>query len=180
MPEPISYHIDVSPIIEEIGGSVVASDTVEYESLVVGDEAFVATAPVRFDVTVYNSGEALVATGSVALPVVAVCSRCLVEFDLVIEGEVEGAYARSRATAEDEDDFEPIGPDDTIDVGPALLSALVVEAPFAPLHDPDCPGLCSRCGAELSSGGCSCGGDVDVTHPFAGLKDLMEGAPENR
>lgn len=178
MDDVITYKVDVNSILEEIGGSLPVSDTIDLERLVVGDTVFPANGPVSFDVLVIDSGEALVATGTVSMPVKAVCSRCLIEFDTVIEGEVEGAYRRD-PEADPEDEFEPIGADGTVDIGPALLSALVVEAPFAPLHDPDCQGLCSQCGAEIASGTCRCGDTPDDAHPFASLKDMLDPGDSN-
>lgn len=178
MDDVITYKVDVTPILEEIGGSLPVSGTVDLDRLVVGDTVFPATGPVSFDVLVIDSGEALVATGTVSIPVKAVCSRCLIEFDTDIEGEVEGAYRRD-PEADPEGEFEPLGADGTIDIGPALLSALVVEAPFAPLHDPDCQGLCPQCGAEIASGACRCGEASDETHPFAALKDMLDSGDRN-
>jgi hypothetical protein len=54
------------------------------------------------------------------------------------------------------------------------LSALVLEAPFAPLHDAECAGICPTCGADLNEGPCGCEAQVDGAHPFAGLGDLFE------
>jgi uncharacterized protein len=38
---------------------------------------------------------------------------------------------------------------DRLDLEPTLRDALVPALPFQPVCDPDCPGLCSRCGARL-------------------------------
>jgi uncharacterized protein len=51
----------------------------------------------------------------------------------------------------------------------------VLEAPFAPLHDEECAGICPECGADLNQGPCGCETAVRGPHPFAALEGLLEG-----
>src|SRR5450830_1381620 len=78
--------------------------------------------------------EGVLVSGSVRGRAIGECIRCLDE------------------TVEDGDDEEDvIKPDgDLIDVEPALRDAVVTALPFQPLCRPDCPGLCSECGAHLA------------------------------
>lgn len=169
------YRLDVRPILEEIGGGVQARDTLELDTLVVGDETFTLREPIAFDVMVSNAGEGLVAIGSVTARVTATCSRCLCEFPTEIEGDVEGFWLRpGDEMPEDQDVSGAVDAEGRIDLAPALLAALVIEAPFAPLHDEECKGLCARCGADLNIEECTCAADVDSEHPFAALKGLFE------
>lgn len=167
------YRIDVRPFLDEIGGGVEVSDTFEMDELVVGDERFALVEPPSFRVSVSNAGEALVAVGSVTAHVRATCSRCLREFETEITGDVEGLWPRPGQPAlEDQDISGEVDMNGTIDLEPALTAALVVEAPFAPLHDEECEGLCAVCGADLNEGPCGCGEEVSEEHPFASLKGL--------
>lgn len=168
------YRVDVRPILEEIGGSVMVSDALAMGDLVVGNETFVPTAPADVSVMVTNAGGGLVATGSIVAHVKTTCSRCLCEFPLEIEGEVCGFYLRpGDEAAEGEDDVEAVDNDGAIDLAPALMASLVIEAPFAPLHDEECAGLCVTCGADLNTESCTCNDEPAPDHPFAGLKDLL-------
>ena len=54
-----------------------------------------------------------------------------------------------------EDDLYPIT-DDTIDLGPLVRDAIVLELPMAPLCREDCLGLCPQCGADRNEAECSC------------------------
>ena len=54
------------------------------------------------------------------------------------------------------------------------MSALVLEAPFAPLHDDDCAGICPECGADLNTEPCDCASKPDPDNPFAALGDLLD------
>lgn len=170
----IEYRLDVRPFLDEIGGGERVVDSIQPESLIVGDESFDFTGPASFDVMVSNAGEAFVAVGTVTAPVKATCSRCLCEFETQINGEVEGYWPRPGHEApSDQDVTGEIDSGGAIDLGPALISALVVEAPFAPLHSEDCAGLCPTCGADLNEGPCGCEQSLDPDSPFSALKGLL-------
>lgn len=175
-----TYLVDVRSILDDIGGSVIVDQPLEFAQLVVGDELFVASGPAAVDVTVSNAGEGIVAYGTVSAPVTATCARCLTEFPMTIDGEVEGFYLRPGDTpASDDDEASSVDSDGNVDLGPALLAALVIEAPYAPLHDPDCEGLCAQCGADLNTGDCGCATDTAPDHPFAGLSQMLDSMDED-
>ncbi len=44
----------------------------------------------------------------------------------------------------------------TIDLGPLVRDAVVLELPMAPLCRDDCAGLCPQCGANRNEGDCGC------------------------
>jgi uncharacterized protein len=174
-----SYRIDVRPILDEIGTSVSVADALQIEQLTIGDEVFVLREPVSFQVTVSNTGEELVAVGSARALVTATCVRCLCDFVLTISGEVEGQWPRPGHAPGDEAELSGrVDAEGRIDIGPEVVSALVAEAPFAPLHDEACAGLCATCGADLNEGPCECHPSAPEDHPFAALKDLL-GDPDD-
>ena len=41
--------------------------------------------------------------------------------------------------------------DDTIDLEQAIIDAVALDLPFAPVCRPDCPGLCPECGIQLAA-----------------------------
>ena len=53
-------------------------------------------------------------------------------------------------TSHDEDDEVSRLQDDLVDLEPQLRDAVVLELPFQPMCEPDCPGLCPECGARLA------------------------------
>ena len=67
-------------------------DDLAFDTLQVGAEMFAPTGPAHFDVTITNTGTAIIAMGTVTLPVLATCARCLVEFPTEIAAEVDGFY----------------------------------------------------------------------------------------
>lgn len=172
----ITYRVDVRPILESVGASLDIADTLDIPEIVVGDEVFRLLEPATFSVAVSNAGAGIVAYGSTSARVQATCSRCLCEFEDTLEGEVVGFFVRpGDEPGQDEDDAGRVDDAGSIDIGPALSAALVIEAPFVPLHEPECAGLCSGCGADLNVEVCTCEACGDDDHPFAALKDLLEG-----
>ena len=92
------------------------------------------------------------AVGTVHAPWVGICRRCTVP----VGGELHIAVSERFGNAPiAEDDLYPIT-DDTIDLGPLVRDAIVLELPMAPLCREDCLGLCPQCGADRNEAECSC------------------------
>lgn len=172
-----TYRIDVAPILENLSDTISISDDLALTSFRVGEEVFEPTAPIHFDLTLTNVGTALVAMGTASLPVTATCSRCLTPFATEIAAEVDGFYVRpgNEEGIPEEQEIEYIDAENTVDILPAIMAALVLEAPFAPLHDEECAGICPTCGADLNEGPCGCASSAEGPHPFAALQGLLEG-----
>ncbi|PJJ73816.1 uncharacterized protein CLV28_1297 [Sediminihabitans luteus] len=99
--------------------------------------------------------EGVLVSGTASAKAVGECVRCLdaVEVDLEVELQEmfvydERANAAEESGDEDEDLYELEG--DLADLEPALRDVVVGGLPFQPLCTPDCPGLCSECGARLA------------------------------
>ena len=170
-----SYRVDIQSILEVLAETIAISDDLVLDTFEVGTEVFKPTGPAHFDITLTNTGAAIIGMGKVRLPVLATCARCLAEFPTEIDAEVDGFYVM-RGRDEDlpqEQQIEYIDAEYRVDVLPSIMAALVVEAPFAPLHDENCAGICVECGADLNEGPCGCDTSIDDLHPFAGLKDLL-------
>jgi uncharacterized protein len=173
----MAYPVDIRSVVEALGNVRVVSDTLVLGDVVLGDRSFSFPSPASFDVTLVNSGAGIVASGTVRAMASTSCVRCLADFVVAVTGDVEGFYVRRGH--EDgipaEQDVEFID-DERIDLGPALVQAIVVDLPFAPLHSDDCAGICPICGVDRNVDACACEPE-DVTSPFAGLKGLLgEGA----
>lgn len=167
------YRVDVRPILETVGGSVDISDIIDVPELLVGESTFKLLEPATFKVSVSNAGAGIVAHGSVTARVEATCSRCLCTFEDELAGEVIGFYVGPEDERDQEEETEQVDAEGAVDIGPAIMAALVIEAPFAPVHDPDCAGLCATCGADLNVEECHCEHGTDDDHPFAVLKGLL-------
>lgn len=170
-----TYRVDVKSILEVLGESIEVSDALPMPAFDVGDEHFALREPVRFSVTLTNGGTGIVAIGTITAETLATCARCLVEFPLTIQAEVDGYYIRPGDTENipEEQEVGEIDSEGYVDILPALMSALILEAPFAPLHADDCAGICPGCGADLNTDGCECASVPDPDNPFAALGTLL-------
>ena len=144
-----------------------------------GDHDFALPQGIDYDLVLTNAGEGILATGILRARLVGTCDRCLEEAVLDLSAEVDGYYLFEEPAElgddEDEADFELVSPDRTIDLAPALLTALVMETPFVVLCKDDCRGLCPICGENLNEVDCGHAQQVaDMRRPlspFAALAD---------
>ncbi len=168
------YLVDVRPILEDLGAIIPLDSDVDLPEIILGTEAFKPLRPGHLVADVTNSGAGVVVSGSIDAEFEAICSRCLREFPLRVTAAVEGFYVLPGDDVDipEEQEVSYIAEGAFIDLMEQLLSALVLELPFAPLHAEDCPGICPSCGADLEEGGCDCE-PVSAESPFAALKDLL-------
>ncbi|MCL2526454.1 MAG: DUF177 domain-containing protein [Coriobacteriia bacterium] len=175
----MSIVIDLRSVIDEgVGASLKVEGTTaghaELEKFHLGSIEYCCTAPIIYEFDFLNAGECVQTTCKVHADVQTDCVRCLEAFDLAFDSDVEETYFFTPTDDEHGEPY-PVIPDDLkVDVEPLLLEALLVEAPFAPVHDEDCQGLCMQCGADLNKGDCGCDDAPDASHPLAGLKDLIK------
>jgi len=71
------------------------------------------------------------------------CSRCLREFNVALKKILRLNYQVNKS--------EPI-----IDLDQDIKEEIILDYPIKPLCNPDCKGLCPKCGKNLNEGGCSC------------------------
>ncbi|MCL2396852.1 MAG: DUF177 domain-containing protein [Defluviitaleaceae bacterium] len=105
-----------------------------------------------------NIGKSFVLEGRGECRFLVGCSLCLEPLELPIDFHIIENYVEEEAEAT-EDDI--IFFDKTIDIQPAVERGLFANVPMKPLCNPDCAGLCARCGANLNQGECDCGGEVN-------------------
>jgi uncharacterized protein len=104
------------------------------------------------EVTLQAFSGGIDAEGTVSAPWTGVCRRCAVAVGGELTIPVHERFSEGPAT---EDEMYPIV-DDTIDLGPLVRDAIVLELPMAPLCRDDCAGLCPQCGADRNEGACQC------------------------
>jgi uncharacterized protein len=71
------------------------------------------------------------------------CSRCLNEFDIGLDKEIEVNYPVDKQESK-------------IDLNPDIRDQIILDYPIKPLCNLNCKGLCAKCGKNLNEGGCSC------------------------
>ncbi len=106
--------------------------------------------------------------GTVASPWVGLCRRCAVDVggtlsiavrERFVDPDDPAAGAWAAAPGSDED-VDPVV-DDSLDLGPLVRDAVLLELPLAPLCRADCRGLCPQCGADRNEEDCRCVAPVD-------------------
>jgi len=170
------YKVEVRSLLESLSSSRIVSGEFDTPDIDLGGQDYHFDGPIRFELTLVNAGAGVVATGTATADVVTPCVRCLCDTRMPFTAEVEGFYVRPGHEDEfpEEQEIELIGDDSTIDLEPAILASIVVELPFAPVHDDACKGICPVCGADRNTTECAC--DMPTApSPFDVLKKLQDG-----
>jgi uncharacterized protein len=110
----------------------------------------------------------------------AECARCLrpVSFPVTLEFEEEFVPSIDPITgaailAPDEPGVFAIDAHHILDLTEPARQAWQLAQPMAPLCREDCPGLCPQCGADRSTGGCTCSAEP-VDARWAALAGLRQ------
>lgn len=126
---------------------------------------------VRLRAAFAGTGE-VVARGKARGTLQRQCRRCLEPVETEVEHDLTLVFVEDGA--EDEDDgstyvFEASGTE--LDLSEAVREELVLAVNPYVVCDPDCRGLCPRCGKDLNEGPCDC--TEEETDPrWAALRDL--------
>ena len=149
-------------------------DTSELQA---GPDLYRFNGPVSWWADITNTGEAFLLTGTASVAAKVACARCLEDASFFLNGEIEG-YILTGDDVEkpedlDDDEFDVLPEDHTIDMEPHIVAALLMELPLIPLCDEECKGLCPKCGSNLNEGPCDCPPDDPFEDsPFAALAGL--------
>lgn len=102
----------------------------------------------ELDLRLESVMDGVLVSGTVSTVAEGECVRCLdpVREDVVVD--VQELFLHEPPEEGDEAEL-PLLDGDLLDLEPTVRDALVPALPFQPVCEPDCPGLCSRCGARL-------------------------------
>ncbi len=137
--------IDVSSLLREVGREESYRKKIELSALVKNSDTIDFSGPVEVDLRLTNTGSGIFVKGKVKGELRLNCSRCLCDFDMPAEIELQELYAEEEP---EEERFRIVG--ETIDIGPAVDEAFMLEVPIAPLCDAACRGICPVCGGNLN------------------------------
>lgn len=126
--------------------------------------------PVEFTGQVTNRAGVVALTGSVNAVYQAPCDRCGVDATENISFDI--AYTLVPSMESDEKDDFIVIPDYQLDLDNVIASDVILSLPTKHLCKADCMGICSGCGANLNTGGCSC--QKEESAFGAALKKLLE------
>ena len=137
------------------------------------------TGLIRGEVSVVREFDHLRLNGSVTAPVVFSCSRCLVDYDSLIESNFTIFFRKDVGQYCDQEEIELGEQDlissyysgDEIDLTHEIEEQVAMEMPLKPLCNHSCKGLCQVCGIDLNLSQCSCS-DETISLKFSALKDF--------
>lgn len=171
------FIVDVCSGLDQLGALRSLSGTLPVEGYDLGGQRFATPGGVSYELQLTNTGEGILLSGTATATLRGACARCLEPVEEQVEGSVEGYYlldADADATDYEQDEYDCVGEDGTVDLSGPIQAALSYETPFVMLCSDDCAGLCPHCGANLNEGPCACADDdgIDPDNPFAVLKNL--------
>jgi len=108
--------------------------------------------PIELDLRLEAVMEGVLVTGTARAELVGECVRCLVEIrdETVADFQELFVYEENDTESDEQDDDVSRLEGDLLDLEPVLRDAVVLELPFQPLCQDDCPGLCAECGVRLA------------------------------
>ena len=171
--------IELRDRIENPGESLQLEGTLDAGTYTVGDKEFQLPQGIAYDVVLTNAGDGILASGMVRAHVEGTCDRCLDTASFDIAGEIQEYYLfHEPEDASEDEDYELLGAERTIDLAEPISDAVVMDTPFVVLCRPDCAGLCPTCGCNLNYETCDCAQQAEEAwvesdeNPFAALKQL--------
>jgi uncharacterized protein len=164
--------VDLARVDRE--GSVLVEARIPQDDALWKDSGLEWKEPVHVSIRVSSAGSGeIVGRGSVKGTLRHKCRRCLkpvsTEFvhDLTlvfIEGDAEADFAEAGAFVLDKN-----APD--LDLGHAVREEVLLTMNPYVVCDPDCPGLCPKCGVDLREGACGCT-ETDSDPRWDALREL--------
>jgi len=118
-------------------------ETIPPKDLELETELVQSCGPVQVKADVFKITNAVTVDLNLNAPVTFICSRCLNEFEVILNKNLKLGYQVDKTQHE-------------IDLTPGIRQDIILEYPIKPLCRPDCKGLCPRCGRNLNEGKCSC------------------------
>ena len=115
--------------------------------------------PISGHVRLRRTNRGIIADARLQSALRAECSRCLRPMEVAVDLKIEEEFlpALDLATgkplpADAEPDVARLTDHHEVDLEPLVRDELVLAEPIAPLHSPDCAGLCIECGLPLDEG----------------------------
>ena len=162
--------LGLSQIIDRPGESVSYSAVVDLSDLQYG-ACYPVTEPVKAEGTVRNTAGVLVMKGMITTCIHGICDRCAAAFDRDVEIPIDAVLVTELANEENEDEWVFPLEGDNADLEEIVRTVFVLNMDSKLLCDPDCKGLCHRCGKNLNDGPCGCQKEIDPR--LAALKQLL-------
>lgn len=139
-------------------------------------------AAVHGDVRLMRSDRGILVMGQVGTAAACECSRCLAQFTLPVEFELEEEFFPSIDVNSGlplelaPDESLVIDKNHVLDLGEAIRQYAIIHVPMKPLCKENCAGLCPTCGKDLNRGRCRCPAQV-IDPRWSKLAELADLKP---
>ena len=163
--------LGLSEIMDRPGASVAFSVSVDLHDLLYGT-CYPVSEPVLAKGTVRNTAGVLVMTGQITTTIHGVCDRCAQEFSEDVSFPLDVVLVTELANEENEDEWVFPLEGDNADLEDIVRTVFVLNMDSKLLCDPECKGLCHRCGKNLNDGPCGCQKEIDPR--LAALRQLLD------
>ena len=135
--------------------------------------------PVTGEIVLSPAGKTVMAEGYLDVELEMQCSRCgrlyPEKLHIVVERECSLAQVDDPTAYLEEEDLGPmpIANGDEVDLSELVRQLIIISVPPRPMHEPDCKGLCTQCGADLNEGPCGC--EAEAGDPrLSALRALLQ------
>ena len=163
--------LGLKEIIHSPGASVTFSESVDLSDLLFGT-CYPVTEPVKAVGTVRNTADVLMMKGTITTCLHGVCDRCAADFTKDVEIPIDVVLVEELSNEDSEDERVFPLEADTADLEEIVRNVFVLNMDSTLLCDPECKGLCCRCGKNLNDGPCGCQKEIDPR--FAALRQLLD------
>lgn len=171
--------IDISSVLKSSGNTREYRETWEPEELDLHNELYRLENPLSVYLFFYNAGGVLEVDGSYGGVLTYHCTRCLRSLTEQLDGSVSARFyppgkeitEDMRSEADSDLYLGNYTEGETVEVGIVIRENIVLDRPMRILCDPDCKGLCPKCGQNLNETDCE--HDQETVDPrLAGLQDI--------
>jgi len=114
------------------------------EKLDLQTETITFKTPLKVEALARLAGDTVIVHLDIKGMMNALCSRCLVDFNIEINQGLDLNFPVDKSTR-------------FIDLDADIREEIIVDYPIKALCRSTCKGLCAKCGKNLNEGGCSCG-----------------------
>ncbi|MGD2207033.1 MAG: DUF177 domain-containing protein [Anaerolineae bacterium] len=143
--------------------------------------------PLTGSITLMRTSQGILATGEMWTTLRTACRRCLEPCDMDVEFKLEEEFHPTMhidgspvddVPEKDRDEALLIDEHQILDLSEVVRQALWLTGPEQALCDPECQGLCPRCGGNRNQGECQCK-YPPVDPRLATLKTLLPNEPDS-
>ena len=163
--------LELRDIVHSPGATLQFSDSVDLSDLCYGN-SYPVSEPVHVEGTVRNTADVLMMKGMITTCIHGVCDRCAADFTRDVEIPVDVVLVEELSNEDSEDEWVFPLEADTADLDEIVRTVFVLNLDSKLLCDPECKGICCRCGKNLNEGPCGCQKEIDPR--FAALRQLLE------